>query len=271
MEPLWIEVGGLTIRAPVNAGTNLVLAIQCLVYYRHLRQGPGDRSRFWALFFAGMAVATLAGVAKHGLRHLMSPHWLLIVLWTSNLGSGVSTYFAQRATIASSPHHGRSRLERLVLAQLGVFLATNLAFGPEITLLIANTVLGLVPVIVIEARRALGGHACGGWVASGLAVSILTGAVYILGLSLGPGFNHIDIAHALMGVSFYLILQGGAGGQPADPIRQLGTRAYVLTDAALRQAYEGSQEPLSDNVRLSDSDGRRPNLSSSRGGEFSWT
>ena len=36
MDSTWIDVAGLTIRAPVTAGTNLLLAGQCLLYYRWL-------------------------------------------------------------------------------------------------------------------------------------------------------------------------------------------------------------------------------------------
>lgn len=132
MDATWIEVAGLTIRAPVTAGTNLLLTGQCLLYYRSLRSSRAPAATLWGAFFLLMSFATLAGVVKHGFRHQLTENQLILVLWMSNLRSGVSTYLAQRATAA----------------------------------------------------------------------------VYGVGLSFGPWFNHIDVARVLLGVSFYLILGG---------------------------------------------------------------
>ena len=75
-------------------------------------------------------------------------------------------------------------------------------------LLIAHSAVGLIPVIIAEALSYRRGISRGMWVAGGLTISMMTGLVYVFGLSLGRWFNHIDIAHVLMGVSFYLILRG---------------------------------------------------------------
>ena len=209
MDTTWIEVAGVTIRAPVTAGTNLLLAAQCLVYYRSLRSARAPATDLWAAFFLMMSFATLAGAIKHGFRHQLTEDDLSLVLWMSNVGAGVSTYFAQRAT--ARVHAGgpcRVAIERLVGLQLLTFLIVNAVAGPEIILLILNSALGLIPVIVVAAITSRRGRAGGVWVAGGLSLSMLTGVVYVVGLSLGPWFNHIDIAHVLMGVSFYLILRG---------------------------------------------------------------
>ena len=205
----WIDVWGVTIGSPVTAGTNLVVALQCAYYALHFRGAGSERRTGWTLFFAAMALATLAGVPKHGLRHLLGGDVLASVLWTSSVASGAAVYFAQRATIASRAQSvTRRHLERVAGAQVALFLAANVVLGPEILLIIAHTAVGLVPVIVVEALARRGGDERGGWVASGLMVSLLTGLVYVFELSLGRWFNHIDLAHALMGVSFYLIARG---------------------------------------------------------------
>ena len=111
METTWIEIGGFVIRAPVTAGTNLVLAVQCVLYFRSLRAGPGARSRLWGGFFSMMAIATLAGVLKHGFQQQLSETGLLLVLWVSNLASGIATYYAQRATaVTHAPQARDSRV-----------------------------------------------------------------------------------------------------------------------------------------------------------------
>jgi hypothetical protein len=205
MDTASIEFGGVVIQAPVTAGTNLLLAVQCAVYCARLRTGAEARPRLWAGFFAMMSLATLAGVLKHGMRDTLPESVFLGVLWISSVTGGVSTYYAQLATIRSHAGAAMARvLSRAALVQLAGFLATSAALGPEMTLLIADTAIGLLPVIWFEAR----GCPEGGLVAIGLAVSIGTAAVYLSGLSVGPWLNHIDIAHVLMGVSFLLIARG---------------------------------------------------------------
>lgn len=215
METIWIEIGGVTIRSPVNAGTNLLLAGQCTACFLALRTGSDARRRRWGLFFAMMGVATLAGVFKHGARHLLDGSQLLTVLAISNLCSGLAVYFAQRATIAThAAETTRPAYRCLADFQLGIFMAANIVLGPGIGLLIANTAVGLVPVIAIEAahRRTVAGA---GLVATGLSVSILTGLVYLGGFSLGAWLNHIDVAHLLMGISFATISRGVRRGRVA--------------------------------------------------------
>jgi hypothetical protein len=155
-----------------------------------------------------MAIATLAGVLKHGFQHELSETGLLLVLWVSSLTSGISTYYAQSATAAiHAPEHLTRRFHRLFQIQLFLFLAGNVALGPQMLLLVVNTAVGLLPVIGVEAIALRRGHHGSGWIAGGLSVSILTGAVYVAGLSIGPWLNHIDIAHLLMGLSFWLIVR----------------------------------------------------------------
>ncbi len=221
METTYIEIGGFLIRAPVTAGTNLVLAVQCVVYFRNLRAGPGARSRLWGGFFSMMAIATLAGVLKHGFRHELSETALLLVLWISNITSGIAIYYAQRATaVTHAPGHLQHRFDRLFLIQFFVFLASNVALGPQMLLLVVNVAAGLLPVIGVEAMALRRGHPGSGWIVGGLSLSILMGAVYVAGLSIGPWLNHIDITHVLMGVSFWLIMRAcrpSISARPASP------------------------------------------------------
>ena len=208
METTWIEIGGFVIRAPVTAGTNLILAVQCVLYFRRLRAEPEARSRLWGGFFSMMAIATLAGVLKHGFQHQLSETGLLLVLWVSNVTSGIATYYAQRATaVTHAPEHLKRRFDRLFQVQFFVFLAGNVVLGPQILLLVVNMAAGLLPVIGVEAMALRRGHPGSGWVVGGLSLSILTGATYVAELSIGPWLSHIDIAHVLIGVSFWLIMR----------------------------------------------------------------
>jgi len=212
----WIEVAGLTIHSPVTALTNLLLAVQCAVYARRLRTGREDRGGYWSLFFLAMAVATLAGVLKHGLSYLMTDTAYLTVLWVSSLGSAASVYYAQRATLVSrATSRVESRLTGICVLQMALFLGASMGLGPEMWLVVANTAVGLAPVIVAEASSPRDHERMGLWVAGGLVVSLFTGVVYVMRLSVGPWFNHVDMAHVLMGVSFALIAKGA--GELVDP------------------------------------------------------
>jgi hypothetical protein len=218
METTWLEIGGITVRAPTNAATNLLLAIQCFAYWVSFCRRDSRRSRRWAGFFGMMTVATLAGVFKHGARHLMGESVLAAVLAVSNVATGVAIHMAQEATIVSHASPRREiRLRLLIDVQLAVFLAVNVVFGPEIVFLIVNTAVGLLPVIAVEASQR-GRTEGGGLVAAGLATSVLTGLVYVVGLSPSPWFNHIDVAHLFMGVSFLVVARGLKGGaRPRGP------------------------------------------------------
>jgi hypothetical protein len=216
MDTTWIEIGGIVIQSPVTAGTNVVLSVQCFIYFRRLRRefhGLGteraSRSRMWGGFFATMAIATLAGAFKHGFQHELSQAGLHLVLWASNAAGGISTYFAQRASLVfHAPHHLERRFDRLFQVQLFLFLAGNVVLGPQLIFLLANTAAGLLPVIGMEARAFLRGYRGAGWIAGGLSVSIITGAVYATQISVGPWLNHVDIAHLLMAGSFWLMVRG---------------------------------------------------------------
>ncbi len=209
MDATWIEVAGLTIRAPVTAGTNLLLAGQCLLYYRSLRSSRAPAATLWGAFFLLMSSSGGGGAGTSRFRVDLAVDQLALGRWRWKRGGGVSTYFAPRAT--ARMHAGKRwgvAIERLVALQLLVFVSMNVVVGPEIMLVIANSALGLIPVIVVEETAARPGHTTGVWIARGLSLSMLTGAVYVVGFSFGPWFNHIDVAHVLMGGSFYLILRG---------------------------------------------------------------
>lgn len=222
----WIEVSGVTIAAPVTAGTNLLLAVQCALCAHRLRGGGSTRRTWWGGFFAAMALATLAGVPKHAFAHLLTDSVYNAILWTSSIAGGAAVYFAQRATIASRVAPlARRTVERVTEVLAVLFLGVSLAVGPEMMVLVGYTAVGLLPVIVAEAAARLRGDRCGAHVAAGLIVSMLTGLVYGFELTLGRWFNHIDLAHVLMGVSFYLILTGVRYAVPTRVEETLGVMA----------------------------------------------
>jgi hypothetical protein len=223
VDATWIDVLGVRIQSPVTAGTNLALALQCAYFRWRLGREVEPRLRLWAVFFLGMAVATLAGAPKHALRHLLSPIELTTVLWVSSLGSGLGVWAAQRATITTRAGPRRAGLERASSLQLLAYVVANAALEPAMSVVIANTAVGLLPVIHAEARAARRGEPSGRWIAGGFGLSMITGLVYVAELSLGRWLSHVDIAHLLMCVSYYSIARGatphGSAPRPCNASR----------------------------------------------------
>jgi hypothetical protein len=157
-----------------------------------------------------MSVATLAGVPKHGAPHMLGSTQLSIVLWLSSLASGLAVWWAQKATVAAGDGRRRTVLEVVVALQLLAYIGANIALGPRMSVLVVNTAIGLLPVTYAHMAVARRGNRSGAWIARGLCVSMLTGVVYAAQLSLGPWLTHVDISHALMGVTYYMILRGAS-------------------------------------------------------------
>ena len=218
MDPMWLEVGGVLVANPMNAATNALLAMQCATYGLLLgrRREPGTKE--WATFLLLMAAATGAGVVKHGFGYALGERAYEVMLAISNVTGGVSTYFAQLATIRRRAHPLAPTLQVVAYTQAMAFLAANLVFGPELLLLIANTALGLTPVIVIEGRSARRVRHGSGMIAAGLLVATLAALIYLADVSLGRWFNHIDLAHAVMALSFYAIARGATPRLAPSPM-----------------------------------------------------
>jgi len=157
-------------------------------------------------------------VVKHGLHYMLGVSAFTLVLAVSNVASGFSTHSAQRATIMSvATPARRSLLQLLTLVQLAVFVAANLVVGPDIMLLIANTAVGLIPVIVVQARAFRRGSTASGAIAGGLMLSMLAGLAYVGKFSPSPWFDCIDVAHLVMGVSLELVRRGAARAPSGSP------------------------------------------------------
>jgi hypothetical protein len=226
-----IQVAGLTIYEPVTVVTDFALAAQCALYHRRLRRESGGRRAAWAMFFLAMAVSTGAGTLKHGFPHALPDGVYGTVLWVVALASALSVYHAQRATLLSPwIGIGPTAWQRVPAIQGAAFVVCGLAFGPAMWLVVLNTAVGLVPVLVAEAVAAGRGSRSSTWVATGLAVSMLTAFVYVGRLSAGIWFTHNDVAHCLMWLSFVLIVRGGAT-EDVGVLLPVGARGALVPGA----------------------------------------
>lgn len=205
-----LELAGWTLNAPVTVATNLILAVQCALLARALLRGQRSLvTRYWGLFFLFMAVATLAGAAKHGYPADARDGMWRVVFLLSNTAAGISMACAGLATVETWV--GNAALQRWLRRALGIqVVAVGVgsllwtSFAPTL----AGTVVVLGPVLAVEAVAAVHGRRGSRAIAAGLMICALTGGLYVLETSVGPWLNHIDLGHLLMFVSLGLVYYG---------------------------------------------------------------
>ncbi|MGW8266414.1 MAG: DUF6962 family protein [Longimicrobiales bacterium] len=219
---------------PTTSLTNLLLSAECWVFYHRLRSGsasvrlPGSRAERirpgpdvphpWSGFFLFLGLATLFGAAKHGLPHYLAGSPLALTIFASSLAGGVSTLHAEVATIRArvGPSRLRGWLERGAYGKLALFTVA-LLMSRSFLVVVADTALGLLPVMLAEGLAFRRGDRGAGWVAGGLALSCATALIYLLEITLHPWFNHNDFAHVLMMASLLMIYRGVRPGLPPPP------------------------------------------------------
>lgn len=206
MEAVNFEVAGVVLRSPMTAGTNLALGVVCLGFYARLRLIRNERTRMWARFFMALSVATLAGVPKHGLAHYEGSWWLVLVTLTSSLSGGVSTYYAQRATLMSGLFTAQSHRGLLWLVRLQLIAFALQLFGTAgFLVVVVQSGLGLTGVLAAEVVARRRRFVQSWWMVGGIATAFLPGVAYLARWPSGLWFNHNDFAHVLMAASFTLI------------------------------------------------------------------
>jgi hypothetical protein len=208
-----VEFLGIVILWPVTVLTNLLLTIQCIFLCQNLyRAEPSAivqiRISSWARFFVFLGISTLTGAIKHGFHDYPGVLYGSAVL-VSSLAGGVATMFAQLATVETFVLRKNTRfyLRLVCYLQLTVFMAIATTTDGFL-IVVANTAIGLTPVLFAHIIAWRFAYAGSGWIASGLALSVVTGLIYGFHLSIGPWFTHVDLTHVVMIISLALISRG---------------------------------------------------------------
>jgi hypothetical protein len=210
MEPTF-TVAGIVVYHPTNVLTDLALAVQSALLARATLRSDRIEALTWAAFFVLTSVSTSFGAFKHALGPDALALVRVPVLVSSGMAAAVATLMAQLATlqIHAPPARRRRVLGTLARVQLALF-ALAFVYFDAFALVGVDTAVGLAPVLVAETKAAAGGRPGAGAIAAGLGVSLLAGAVYAAGLSPGPWFDHVDVAHALVFVALSWIRRGVA-------------------------------------------------------------
>jgi len=184
--------------------------------------------RLWAGCLLAVAVAAVAGGTWHGwaprmARSTADALWLVTYGF---IGMGNVLILAGAAWAAARGALRAALIGAVVLRFLVWF--AFIARDPDFRYVVydyAGTLLGLLALAVWLAWR---GRPGAGWIAAGVAVSLLGAVIQAGRLAPSPAFNHNDLFHVVQAAGLYLYYRGGR----------------VLADAAERQpGHNGGRHP----------------------------
>ena len=202
----------MTIAEPMTLLTDYLLAgvtgwLGWLLF--RAREGQAARS-WWALAFAGLALAAVLGGTHHGFAPHLSES-ALFLLWKATLLAVGMASFAMLAgsTIAATSGRLRGALLALATAKLAVYTGW-MVFHDEFIYVIADTGISMVAIAVLHGGSALrSGDRASLWVLGGVGVSVLAAGVQASGFTLHRHFNHNDLYHVVQIAAMALFYIGG--------------------------------------------------------------
>lgn len=204
----------MSITEPMTMITDYVLGAFALVLAaRLMREGMGSGQvsvKLWAVAFLMTAIAAVVGGTFHGFIRMVPSDagramWKMTLLAT---GIGSACLLAS-AVLAGTTGTLQRALIVLVVAKLAVYVWL-IASRDQFFVVIADYGIALVLVLILAwIARGSGLAPAAGWIAAGVAVSVVAGAVQALKLAPHPGFNHNDLFHVIQMVALYLLFRGG--------------------------------------------------------------
>jgi hypothetical protein len=184
------------------------VAIALALKLRALEEGQTSR-RLWAACFLAVALAAIAGGTSHGWAPRLGDT-SRAALWLVTYGLvGLGNVFILAGAVVAAARGGlRKALIALVVVRFAVWFAF-IAMKPDFRYVIydyAGTLAGLLVLAAWLARRQRPG---GGWIAAGVAASLVGAVVQRGGKGLGAGLNHNDLFHVVQAVGLYFYFRGG--------------------------------------------------------------
>jgi hypothetical protein len=207
-----IEVGGVIIRDPVTALTNIGIFAAGLVCFLRLKKKKLQFPiRFWIYFFLLVGVSSLVGVIVHGFSYYTPPDVHFKIWWTMGVIQGAGITLAQFGFTSNVLTRFRMLVISLVTLQFGVF-AVMLYVKGTFDVAKIHVAIGLVPIMIYYMYKGFKGLKAEILVATGIIISTLTAIVHSLKLSISQWFNYNDIAHILIITSLIVMYYGVNAG-----------------------------------------------------------
>lgn len=176
--------------------------------------GRGLEVLAWGFTLLFTAAAALTGGTFHGLRHRLRAEYLAGLWGATLLLSAPVGFFL----LAAAAYGATSPLLRAVLLAFGVakliavilvLLRTGefawVAYDSGVSLL-------LVGVVIAWSLAAEGSFPGGGWILSGVVLSLAGGAAQQRGWRRGRYFDHNDVFHLVQAAACVLFFQGAGQG-----------------------------------------------------------
>lgn len=207
-----IEVGGIIIRDPVTAITNIgIFATGLLCYLKLRKQQLKFPNKNWIYFFLLIGVSSLVGVIVHGFSKYTPPDLHFKIWWSMGVIQGAGITLAQFGFASNVLSKYRMLLIVIVVLQFGAF-ATGLYIVGTFAIAKWHVAAGLVPIMLYYIARAMKGRKAEMLVATGIGISSLNAIVHALRLSFSVWFNYNDIAHVLIVMSLIVMYKGVSAG-----------------------------------------------------------
>ncbi|MGL5889604.1 MAG: DUF6962 family protein [Bacteroidia bacterium] len=204
-----IAAGSIVIRDPVTVVTNVMMFTAALIAWRKLIRNDITfyPARIWRWFFAGVSIASLIGVIVHGFSFYTPDNVHLAIWLTMGLVQSAGVSGAQLATVQHYAPKKLRLVQGFIIGQLVITTIVLISFQTY-SVVKYHLAVGLLPLLFWHLYQYAKGKQSGLWIALGIIVAGITGAVHGLKLSLSLWFNYNDISHILVIVSVWLMLKG---------------------------------------------------------------
>jgi len=166
--------------------------------------------RLWAFGFLMTAIAAFAGGTYHGFAQMLPPGAARVCWKLTLVVTGVgSACLLGSAFLAAATGPLAWGLLALVILKLLVYLEVVVA-RDHFLLVIADYGSALLAILVAAWFLAPTGLTpAAWWLAAGVGVSIVAGAIQAFGLAPHPRFNHNDLFHVVQMAALYCLYRGG--------------------------------------------------------------
>jgi hypothetical protein len=199
---------GLTLGLePATAFTDAVLAAwTAFLAARLLRRSAGLPVRLWGWAFVAAALSSLAGVAYHGCRILLSPSWIAASWKAVPVTTAVAACcLGSAATLAWL--RGRTRSAVIAILMIECVACFIAAYFSNSFLVAAADYLPVL-LYLLAGSLVTWQQASSRFIVAGVIVSFLAFSVQASSLRLSA-LDHNDIFHVVQCAAMYLLYRGG--------------------------------------------------------------
>jgi hypothetical protein len=200
-----VDWGGIILRDPVTAATNVLMTVTGLYAWWPIRKSKIPHIRYWGGFLLLLSVASAIGIIVHGFSYYTGENGLLKIWLLMGLVQNAGISCAQIATAQEYFKKHLFWLFPLILLQYFA-LGSIFLLEQEYSAAKWHVVIGMLPVMGWNIYQWVKGNEVAKWISLSLLVSGLTAAVHGFKWSINiEWFNFNDIAHVLVIASLLLM------------------------------------------------------------------